>query len=326
MAIVGASSLAGKELKQVLADAFPQAELVLLDAEEVAGQLTEAGGEATFIQKIAEESFDGAHIVFFTGSRPFAAQEWSAARKAGATVIDLTGALADVPAAMVWIPTLEEVLPPPRPAVGHLFWLPSAPAMIAAALAAALKDFDARRIAVTFLRPVADRGQEAIDELEKQTVGLLSFQPVSQDVYDEQVAFNLVSRYGDASAEKLSDVRAGVTREVTAYLAGRVPVPAVQLIQAPVFYSVAFSAFVELGAPGQREEIEAALRNVGWRVAGPGDAPPTNVSMAGESEVAVGSVEPDINAPAGFWVWGVADHLRLAAAAAAQAARRLLKA
>ncbi|HEX9760331.1 MAG TPA: hypothetical protein VGA40_05410, partial [Candidatus Acidoferrales bacterium] len=260
LAIVGASSLAGKELKQVLADVFPQAELVLLDAEEVAGQLTEAGGEATFIQKIAEESFEGARIVFFAGSRAFAAQEWTAARKAGATVIDLTGSLAVVPAAMVWIPALDDVLPPPRPAVGHLFWLPSVPAMIAASLAAAFQDFDPARIAVTFLRPVADRGQGAIDELEKQTVGLLSFQPVGTEMFGEQVAFNLMSRYGESSAEKLSDVRAAVSREVAAYLAGRLPVPAVQLIQAPVFYSVAFSAFAELAAPRPQEQIEAALR------------------------------------------------------------------
>ena len=44
VAIVGASSLRGKELKQVLEDRnFPTDEIILLDEPVIAGRLTEAG-------------------------------------------------------------------------------------------------------------------------------------------------------------------------------------------------------------------------------------------------------------------------------------------
>ena len=65
VAIVGASSLRGKELVQVLEDRhFPASDIVLLDASVPAGTLTEAAGEPTFIRALDEESFEGARVAF----------------------------------------------------------------------------------------------------------------------------------------------------------------------------------------------------------------------------------------------------------------------
>ena len=92
VAIVGASSLRGKELKQVLEDRnFPATEVVLFDESVMAGTLTEAAGEPTFIRALEEDSFEGVRFAFFAGSALDAEQNWLAAQRAGATVIDLTG-------------------------------------------------------------------------------------------------------------------------------------------------------------------------------------------------------------------------------------------
>jgi aspartate-semialdehyde dehydrogenase len=108
VAIVGASSLLGKELKQVLEDRnFPVSEIVLLDESVVAGTLTEAGGEATFIRSLEEDSFERARFVFFAGTAADAARNWPAAQRAGANVIDLTGAVASDPHAIRMIPALH---------------------------------------------------------------------------------------------------------------------------------------------------------------------------------------------------------------------------
>ena len=51
--IVGASSLAGKELSDALAEsALAACDIALLDEDDAAGQVTAAGDEVTFIQKI----------------------------------------------------------------------------------------------------------------------------------------------------------------------------------------------------------------------------------------------------------------------------------
>ena len=51
---------------------------------------------------------------------------------------------------------------------------------------------------------------------------------------------------------------------------------------------------------------------------------PTNVSVAGESEIHLAPIEPDPNVESGVWLWGVADNLRLAATNAVRIAEELV--
>ena len=70
--IAGASSLLGGELKSLLEESrFAGWDLRLVDEDEAAGTLTEAGGEAALIQRLDEDAFRGARYAFLTGSRTF---------------------------------------------------------------------------------------------------------------------------------------------------------------------------------------------------------------------------------------------------------------
>src|ERR1700722_8211977 len=111
IAIVGASTFRGKELAQVLEDRhFPISDLALLDASVQPGTLTEAVGEPTFIRSLAEDSFDGVNFAFFAGNPLDASQNWAVAHRAGATVIDMTGAVSVSGEAVAWIPSLDVAL------------------------------------------------------------------------------------------------------------------------------------------------------------------------------------------------------------------------
>lgn len=333
VAIVGASSLRGKEIKQVLEDRnFPASDIILLDESVAAGTLTEAAGEPTFIRALQEDSFERAHFVFFAGTALDAEKNWQAARKAGAMVIDLTGALAaselsDGPTA--WIPSLDSIMPPRFSASTNgsphsaAYFSPPAPAIIACTLAAVLGVFHPHGIAVLLFPPVSERDLPGVEELESQTSSLLSFREVAKPVFDVQVAFNLLSSYGETSKPSLADTRSAVARDVARYLSGRSPVPAIQFVQAPVFYGYAFSAYAELASlePGQ---LESAFANLGVKVDAPGDAPPTNVNVAGESEIHLARIERDSNVANAVWLWGVADNLRLPAVNAVRIAEALI--
>ena len=48
-----------------------------------------------------------------------------------------------------------------------------------------------------------------MDELHQQTVNLLSFQPLPKDLFDEQVAFNMLARYGQKSKLSLESLEEG---------------------------------------------------------------------------------------------------------------------
>lgn len=323
VAVIGASSLLGKELKQVLEDhSFPASEVRLLDDVAV-GTLTEAGGEPTFIRGLHEDSLRGVRFAFFAGDAAGTKRHWPEAQSSGTTVIDLTGALADLPTAVPWIPALDPVLPPPRPAVGKLFASPTAAAIIACSIAAALAPFSVTRLAMVLFQPVSECGEAGIEELESQTVKLLSFQSISQEVFDSQVAFNLLAQYGEASRVRLGEVRAALTRDVARYLAGRTPAPALQVLQAPVFYSTAFTAFVEFAVERPLEELHASLARAGAQIRSD-NQPLSNVSVAGENHIALARIEPDATVGKGYWLWGAADNVRLAAMNAVAIAEKLL--
>lgn len=333
IAIVGASSLLGKELKQVLEDRnFPASDIVLLDESVMAGTLTEAAGEPTFIRALEEDSFEGAHFVFFAGTPADAERNWRTAQSAGATVIDLTGAVSasvsDPAASVQWIPSLESVLPPPTlPAAPRVYSSPAVPVIVACTLAAGFVKLQPQRIVLLLFRPVSDRDQAGIEELESQTASLLSFREIERTVFDAQVAFNLLARYGEASKPRIEDVRAAVARDVVRYLAGRTPVPAIQLVQAPVFYGYAFAAYADLRSSSTAEslaQLEAAFAGLGVKIAAPDGPSPTNVSVAGESEIHLARIESDPSVPTGAWIWGVVDNLWLTATNAVRIAEELV--
>ena len=274
IAIAGASSLRGKDLKQWLDDSgFPAGETRLLDEESAAGTLTEAGGEPAVIESVNEDSFEGARLAFFTGSAEFSAGHAGEARRAGATVIDLSGGLMEEPDARLWIPALDSSSAAARAEKRELgnrkacSWSASAPSDAwRFHLRRLWRRWDSTRLVLTFFQPVSERGREGIEELELQVVKLLSFEPIPQSVYGTQVGFNMLSRYGGDSAEKLSDARARIVSEVRGYLGARTPLPAIALVQAPVFYSHAFTAYARIQRMHSVDARETVVTRVKRRV------------------------------------------------------------
>ncbi len=135
-----------------------------------------------------------------------------AAQRSGATVIDLSGALAASGEATSWIPLLATVLLP-RPGLNAAksprrrrllaesvpYSSPGSGVIIGCTMAAALAKFSPLRTVLLLFPPVSERDQAGVDELESQTTNLLSFRPIVQNMFDAQVAFNLLAGYGEES-------------------------------------------------------------------------------------------------------------------------------
>ena len=333
VAIAGATSLLGKDLKQCFDESgFPVGDVKLFDEELVAGTLTELGDEPAVVQQIDESSFDRMRFVFFTGSPVFSSTHAAAVERAGATVIDLSSGLVGASGARLLIPHLDAVAgasagsaldaaPAERISVCVS---PSAPSIVACSLAMALREFHVTRMNVTFLLPVSERGAAGIKELESQTVNLLSLQPIPQDVFDAQVAFNVLDRWGAESPARFSDARMRVAHEVQAYLANRATVPAIAFLQAPIFFGCGFMAYAEFASAPDQAALLQRLEAAGFQVAAGDDPRPSTLASAGEVRALIGAPEADSNVPGGFWFWGAADNLRLATMNAVRIAERLL--
>lgn len=324
LAVVGASRLLGKEVKQILDDRrIPLKSVHLLDDDEAMGQLTEFGGEPAIMETVVPNVFGNVDLVFFASSAAFTRRQWQAAQRAGCRMIDLSGALAGETDAAYWIPALDDILPPPKPIPGNLCLSPHPATIIVCHLMARLgRASPLARTALLFFEPVSERGQAALDELEEQTVNLLSFQPIPKEVFDSQVAFNLLPRYGKACAAKLTEIRARIEREANAYLSGRSALPAISLLHVPVFHSYAFEIFVEFSTEITSRNLEQKLESAVIAIRRSDEETPSPVGVAGESGIVLDFVRPDSHCKNSFWIFGTADNLRLAASNAVEIAER----
>jgi aspartate-semialdehyde dehydrogenase len=337
IAIVGAATLLGKELKMVLEDRnFPGLDIDLFDEDsEAIGVLAEAAGEATFVRGLDEEDFHGMGIVFLASSGARAATSAESAVASGAAVIDLNPRGPLLADSLIRIPNIEKSFPEraftPSVATANggahlspMVRVPSAPVTIAITLSTALAKLAPSRIAITFFPPVSERGQPGIDELETQTTRLLALQPIVQPLFDAQVAFNLNSRFGAESKHNLGKTRDEAAFEISRYLGGQAITPAVQFIQAPVFYGYAFSAFADFGLATDGAAIAAALREAGIKIENAAAAAPTNISVADDSAIHMAAPASDTISPTAMWLWGAVDHFRMAAVSAVRVAESIL--
>jgi aspartate-semialdehyde dehydrogenase len=315
--IAGASSLLGGELKTLVEESrFAGWDLRLVDEENVAGTLTEAGGEAAVIQRVEEDTFRGAKYAFVAGSTAFGKICLGPAREAGATIIDFTHATLSDPDATPWFPKLEALTGKSIARNAKAFSVFSAGGTAAANLALVLQKFGLQRLVAVMFRPVSDTGRNGIEELETQTSQLLSFQSIGSAVFGTQTAFNLLPRFGAESKEDLPREGLEIRAEVAAAV-GDVNEDAkisLNLVHVPVFYGMTFSACADLGEGVDAAKLIAACKEAGWAVAADGEAEPSNVSVAGESQLFMSEPRADLSRAGAWWFWGAADNLRMPAA------------
>jgi len=330
VAIVGAASLKGRELKDVLAGSdFPAEEVRLLDDDESLGQLDAVGDEVTFVQGVRAQQFEHVDLTFFASEAAFTRKHVGLARQAGSAIVDLSGALegeAPVRAPRVEMELAGAAAKKPHGTSASTAMVTAHPAaVVLALLLSRVHQAAGLRSAVgTVSEPASEHGKRGLDELHAQTVRLLSFQSLPTEVFDCQAAFNLLSRYGEESKLSLEAVEQRIRAHFEKITAGSLPVPSLMLVQAPTFHSHSFSIYIEAQKKISAKELGKALNSGMVTVTeGAADAP-TNVSAAGQDQVQV-ALRQDPAHENGWWLWATADNLRVAAFTAVDCALLLME-
>jgi aspartate-semialdehyde dehydrogenase len=176
---------------------------------------------------------------------------------------------------------------------------------------------------VTIFEPASEHGRRGMDELHEQTVNLLSFQQLPRTVFDAQVAFNLVDRYGEKSLPTLGFVESRIQRHFRSIVADQVPVPSLMLLQAPIFHGHAFSIYIETERPIKTEDLAGAIAGEHIELAQGFEDSPSNVNAAGQEQIQV-ALRQDSEHANGVWIWAASDNLRVAAIAAVEVAEGLI--
>jgi aspartate-semialdehyde dehydrogenase len=325
-AIVGAASLKGKEIAEMLNERnFPASDVRLLDDDESLGQLEAMGDEISFIQSVRAEQFEHVDFTFFASDPECTRKTWKRARDAGSAIIDLSSALEDELGATVrslWVERERGQILPPELQPGPCVVAHPAAVILAMLLLRVRKAGTIRRAAATVFEPASERGQKGMDELHQQTVNLLSFQPLPKDVYDAQVAFNVVARYGQKSQPSLDSAEQRVLRHYRRIAGDDAPQPALMLVQAPVFHGHSLALFVETEQPVELAVWAQALAGDHVTIPGAEEDAPSSVSSAGQAEILL-SLKKDGSQANGVWLWAAADNLRIAALTAIECAESM---
>ncbi len=326
-AIVGAASLKGKEVAEMLNERnFPAVDVRLLDDDESLGQLEAMGDEISFIQSVRAEQFEHVDFTFFASDAECTRQNWKRARDAGSAIIDLSGSLENEPGASVrspWVERERAQIVPPELQPGPCVTAHPVAATLALLLLRAKKAGAIRRAVATVFEPASEHGQRGMDELHQQTVNLLSFQPLPKDVYDAQVAFNMVARYGQRSHPALDSVEAKVLRHFRKIAGDDAAEPSLMLLQAPIFHGHALAIFLEMSNPSEVAAMAQVLAGDHVSIPGPEEDAPSNVSSAGQGNILVW-VKNDPAQPNGVWLWAATDNLRIAALTAVECAESMM--
>ena len=325
-AIVGAASLKGKEIAEMLNERnFPASDIRLLDDEESLGQLEAMGDEISFVQRVNAEQFEHVDFTFFACDEQSTRRNWKSARDAGSAIIDLSAALESETGASVrslWIERERGQVPPPELQPGPCIVAHPVAVALALLLLRTQKAGSVRRVVATVLEPASEHGQRGMDELHQQTVNLLSFQPLPKDVFDAQIAFNMVARYGQKSQPSLDSVEARLLRHYQKIAGDEAPQPSLFLLQAPIFHGHALAIFLEMESAAHVKDLAQALAGDHVIIPGPEEDSPSNVSSAGQADIQV-LVKSDPGHRNGVWLWAVADNLRIAALTAVECAESM---
>ncbi len=314
VAVVGGDTLLARELRELIGESKPAPRMQLISASADGSALLAAEDqEAVVMVPLSPESLEGARVAFLAGSNASSRRALKINPAGGPRLIDLTGALEEQPEARLRAPSAE--LPGDRPTPDSSIQVIAHPAAIAlAALLSRIgQDFAIRRTIAHVFEPASERGQRGLDELQQQTVAVLSFKKLKTDVFDTQLAFNLLAQYGEEAMEPLELIEQRLERHLASLLAAypAVPMPSLRVLQAPVFHGHSFSIWIEFEEIPGAEALASSLSGAGIDVRP--DEPPSNAGIAGQSGLSVGAIRPDRNHPRAMWIWMVADNLRLAA-------------
>ncbi len=337
VALVASDSLLGREIRDLAANAEPSMPLRLIAEDpEQDGALTRQGDEPALVSALHAEALADARVVFLAGSPESSRKTLAIAGESpDFAVVDLTYVAEERPDSRLRAPLLEATLQsdadyeaddadyPPVHVIAH-------PAAIALALFLRRlhRNDPIRRAVIQVFAPASEHGRKGVEELQQQTVNLLSFKSLPKEVFDAQAGFTMLARYGEQAPVSLEETELRIERHLATLLAlpgegADVPMPSIRLIQAPVFHGYSFSAWVEFEEDPMVETIETTLAFDSIEVLTGDFDPPNNVGQAGQSGISVGAITPDRNHANAVWFWLAVDNVRLSAENAVMVARQL---
>jgi aspartate-semialdehyde dehydrogenase len=320
IALIGAETLLGKEIEERLGNR-PTPPAIASFASTGEGNFSEEEGEAVYLEAFEKPALENISAVLVAGVAEGALKAYQLIKSVEHRphLIDCTGHLENQPEARLVAPIVNDRISPDR-------WLLVLAHPAATAVALVLRRLQShqklQRVVTLVFEPASEQGKRGVSELHFQTTNLLAFKPLEKKIFDAQLTFNLLARYGEEALASLADVEQRIERHLATILSGdrtlaAIPMPSLRVVGVPVFHGYSLSVWAEFERDVNAQEIEEALVSANIEVRSSREDPPDAVAAAGQSGLVAGDIRVDRNNAHAAWIWIATDNLRLPADAAA---------
>ena len=318
VAVIGATGNVGREMLATLAERkFPVDEVVALASERSVGREVSFGDDDILrVRDLASFDFKGFDIALSSPGAKISAVHAPRAAKAGCLVIDNTSFFR-------MEPDVPLVVPEVNPAAivdfrkRNIIANPNCSTIQMVVALKPLHDkFRIKRVVVSTYQSVSGAGKEAMEELEKQTKALFTFQSVEPKKFTKQIAFNVIPHIDTFMDDGFTKEEWKMRVETKKILDAGIEVVAT-CVRVPVFIGHSEAINIEF-----EDEISAAKAKSILREA-PGimlydkhedGGYITPIECVGEFATYVSRVREDPTVDNGLAMWVVSDNLRKGAA------------
>ena len=316
VAIAGATGAVGTEfLKLLEAREFPMKSLRLLASSRSAGSKLKFRGENLEVEELTPKSFKGIDIAFFSAGGSRSKEFAPHAVDSGAVVIDNSSAFRMDEKVPLVVPEIN-----PKQAFEHqgLIANPNCSTIqMVVALNPIHRAANIQRIVVSTYQAVSGAGASAMEELKQQLRAWANDEPMKQEVFPTQIAFNLfphIDVFQDNGYTKEEMKMVHETRKI-------MNAPNMQIsatcVRVPVLRAHSEAVWVETEKPlTESEARELFEKEPGIVVQDERESGgyPTPWHITETQETYVGRIRKDISHPNGLTFWVVADQLYKGAA------------
>jgi aspartate-semialdehyde dehydrogenase len=328
VAIAGATGVVGGAVRRILEErSFPVDELRLLASARSAGRRLPFKGAELEVQELGPGSFAGVDLVFFAAGGAVSKEYVPQAVAAGATAIDKSSAFRMDPGVPLVVP---EVNAEHLAAHTGIIATPNCSTIqLVVALKPIYDEVGIKRVVVSTYQAVSGSGQGGIAALEAQARQWAAGEPVTQQFYPHQIAFNVLPQidgFLPSGATKEEQKMVDETAKIFADPDLKVTATCVRV---PVFgahsEAVNVQTWKKLTA-GEARELLAGSPGI-VVVDDPAELRyPLPLDAEGTDAVFVGRIREDVTVENGLDLWVVSDNLRKGAALnAVQIAEELVR-
>lgn len=316
LAIVGATGAVGRVFLELLEEKYPgPKDLFLLASKRSAGKKIKCGFQDFVIEDLDNFDFSQADIAFFSAGSEIAEKYAPLAVSKGCSVIDNSSRFRGDDDKALIVPEVN----------AHVLKDIEFPAIIAnpncstAQLLVALKPvhdlFIIKRVDVATYQSVSGSGKIGIDELTMQTKDFLDKNKVSVNVYDAQIAFNVIPA-GDRLDNNYTNEEMKMTWETNKILDQDIQLTAT-CTRVPVYFGHSEAVHIETKKVIDLDKLINAMKLQSGLDVYPSDdlSAPNAVDQAeGKNPVSIGRIRKDLWSDYRINFWVVADNLRKGAA------------